>query len=339
MAPRGAGFPPGCAVTEVHCELCPRECLIPEGGAGDCRVRVNLGGKLRATTYGRPSAIHIDPMEKKPLYHFRPGTPVLSIATAGCNLHCLNCQNWQLSQRGGEEMEQIYRADPAEILALARDQGCESIAYTYSDPIVFYEYTYDTSSLARAQGMRNVFITAAYINPEPLRRLCRVLDATNADLKAFDEGFYRSVCGASLKPVLDALVIFREQGVWLEVTNLVIPTLNDDLAMIRRMARWIHDELGPGTPLHFSRFQPQYRMRNLPPTPAETLNRARAEALDAGLHFVYVGNVFGHEGSTTYCPRDGTLLIRRVGFTVTDNRLTAGGHCPTCNEPIPGVWQ
>ncbi len=326
-------------MSEVQCELCPRACVIPEGGAGDCRVRVNLGGKLRATTYGRPSAIHVDPMEKKPLYHFRPGSSVFSIATAGCNLHCLNCQNWQLSQRGGEEMEQIYHADPAEIVALARSEGCESIAYTYSDPIVYYEYTEDTGTLARAQGMRNVFITAAYINREPLRRLCRVLDATNADLKAFDDGFYRRVCSATLKPVLEAMVTFREAGVWVEVTNLVIPTLNDDLAMIRRMARWIRDELGAGTPLHFSRFQPQYRMRNLPPTPTETLNRARAEALDAGLRFVYVGNVLGHEGGTTYCPKDGTALIRRVGFTVTDNRLTATGRCPTCNEPIPGVWQ
>lgn len=326
-------------MTDVRCELCPRACVIPEGGAGDCRVRVNLGGKLRATTYGRPSAIHIDPMEKKPLYHFRPGSAVFSLATAGCNLHCLNCQNWQLSQRGGEEMEQIYQAEPAEVVALARAEGCESIAYTYSDPIVFYEYTEDTCRLARAQGMRNLFITAAYINREPLRRLCRVLDATNADLKAFDEDFYRRVCSATLKPVLDALVTFREGGVWVEVTNLVIPTLNDDLAMIRRMARWIRDELGPGTPLHFSRFQPQYRLRNLPPTPTATLDRARAEALDAGLQFVYVGNVFGHEGGTTYCPRDGTALIRRVGFAVTENRLTADGRCPSCNEPIPGVWQ
>ena len=326
-------------MNEVKCELCPRECVIPQGGAGDCRIRVNLDGKLRATTYGRPSAIHVDPMEKKPLYHFRPSSPVFSLATAGCNLHCLNCQNWQLSQRGGEEMEQIYRADPAEVVAMAREQGCESIAYTYSDPVVFYEYTYDTSVLAREQGLRNVLITAAYVNREPLRRLCRVLDATNTDLKAFDDGFYQRICSASLKPVLDALVTFREEGVWVEVTNLLIPTLNDDLAMIRRMARWIRSELGAETPLHFSRFQPQYRLRNLPPTPTETLDRARAEAMDAGLEFVYVGNVFGHEGGTTYCPRDGTPLIRRVGFWITENRLTPEGRCPNCNDPIPGVWQ
>jgi len=325
-------------MTAVTCELCPRGCVIPEGAAGDCRVRVNLGGKLRATTYGRPSAIHIDPIEKKPLYHFHPGTAIFSLATAGCNLHCLNCQNWQLSQRGGEELEQTYRADPSEIVAAAKAEGCRSVAYTYSDPIVFYEYVYDTSALARADGLANVFVTAAYINPKPLRHLCKVLDATNADLKSFDDGFYQRVCSATLKPVLDALVTFREEGVWVEVTNLVIPTLNDDLAMIRRMAKWIVAELGVDTPLHFSRFQPQYRMRNLPPTPAETLRRARAEARNAGLRYVYIGNVMGDAGSSTYCPRDGTLLIGRSGFIITDYHLTADGRCPTCNDKIPGVW-
>ena len=326
-------------MTAVTCELCPRVCVIPEGGAGDCRIRVNLGGKLRATTYGRPSAVHVDPMEKKPLYHFRPGSPVFSIATAGCNLHCLNCQNWQLSQRGGEEMEHIYRADPPVLVEIAKEQGCASIAYTYSDPVVFYEYVYDSSELAHEAGLSNVFITAAYINREPLRRLCRVLDAANVDLKAFDDGFYRRTNGATLQPVLDALVTMREEGLWIEVTNLLIPTLNDDLAMIRRMSRWIRDELGPGTPLHFSRFHPLYRMRNLPPTPAATLDRARREALDAGLDYVYVGNVMGHEGGSTYCPRDGTLLIGRTGFWITENNLTADGRCPTCNKTIPGVWK
>jgi pyruvate formate lyase activating enzyme len=323
----------------VTCELCPRRCVIPEGAAGDCRVRVNLGGKLRATTYGRPSAIHIDPMEKKPLYHFLPGTPILSIGTAGCNLHCLNCQNWQLSQRGGEEMEELYRADPPELVQIAKAEGCRSIAYTYSDPVVFYEYTYDSSELAHREGLANVLVTAAYINEPPLRRLCRVVDAANADLKAFDEGFYHRVSSARLKPVLEALVILREEGVWLEVTNLVIPTLNDDLAMIRRMARWIRDELGADTPLHFSRFQPQYRMRNLPPTPGAVLDRARREAMEAGLRYVYVGNVLGHEGNSTYCPNDGTRLIERIGFRIGERRLTADGRCPTCNQKIPGVWR
>jgi len=326
-------------MTAVTCELCPRNCVIPEGGAGDCRIRVNLDGKLRATTYGRPSAIHVDPMEKKPLYHFRPGSPVFSVATAGCNLHCLNCQNWQLSQRGGEEMEQVFRADPPELVRAAKQEGCESIAYTYSDPVVFYEYVFDSGELAHLEGMHNIFITAAYINREPLRRLCRVLDAANVDIKAFDDGFYRRVNGATLQPVLDALVTMREEGLWIEITNLLIPTLNDDLALIRSLARWIGDELGEGTPLHFSRFHPQYRMRNLPPTPARTLDRARKEAMDAGLKYVYVGNVMGHEGGSTYCPADGTLLIQRAGFWITENHLTADGLCPTCYQKIPGVWQ
>ncbi|RLJ17282.1 AmmeMemoRadiSam system radical SAM enzyme [bacterium endosymbiont of Escarpia laminata] len=324
---------------EVVCELCPRKCVIPEGGAGDCRVRVNIAGKLLASTYGRPSAMHVDPMEKKPLYHFHPGSPVFSIATAGCNLHCLNCQNWQLSQSGGEEIEEIFNADPVDLVALARDQGCESIAYTYSDPVVFYEYVYDSSILAHEAGMQNVFITAGYINTEPLRRLCKVIDATNTDLKAFDDGFYRKTTGATLQPVLDALVTFREEGVWLEVTNLLIPTLNDDLSMIRRMAKWIRNELGEGTPLHFSRFHPMYRMRNLPPTPGETLDRARQEAMDAGLKYVYIGNISGHKGNSTYCPVDGTLLIKREGFMISEYKLTSDGRCPTCNEPVPGVWQ
>ena len=324
---------------EVTCELCPRGCVIPEGASGDCRIRVNIDGKLIATTYGRPSTIHIDPMEKKPLYHFHPTSPVFSVATAGCNLHCLNCQNWQLSQRGGEEMETILKLEPAELVALARAQECRSIAYTYSVPFVFYEYVYDTSELAHQAGMTNVFVTAGYINRKPLQQLCRVIDASNTDLKAFDDGFYRRINSATLQPVLDALVTQREEGVWLEVTNLLIPTLNDDLAMIRRMAKWIRDNLGEDTPLHFSRFEPLYRLRNLPPTPTVALERARNEALDAGLHYVYIGNVFGHEASNTYCPHDGTLLIKRTGFHVDEYHLTPDGRCPTCRNTIPGVWR
>ena len=325
-------------MNEVVCELCPRGCEIPEGGAGDCRVRVNLGGKLYATTYGRPSAVHIDPMEKKPLHHFHPGTPILSIATAGCNLHCRNCQNWQLSQRGGEEMEEIYHLMPDEVVQEALNHHCQSIAYTYSDPIIFYEYVYDTSELAHAQGLHNVMITAGYINKPPLKKLCGVMDATNTDLKSFHDKFYREVCSATLRPVLDALVTFHEEGVWLEVTHLVIPTLNDDLSQIRRMSEWIVKELGDGTPLHLSRFRPMYRLRNLPPTPVETLERARAEAMEAGLKYVYIGNVFGHGAESTYCPCDGSLLIHRVGHRILKNNLTKDGRCPSCDEQVPGVW-
>ena len=323
---------------DVTCELCPRYCTIPEGGAGDCRVRVNIDGKLVATTYGRPSSVHIDPVEKKPLYHFHPGSAVFSIATAGCNLHCRNCQNWQLSQRGGEEMERIYRAEPADVVDAALAENCHSIAYTYSDPIIFYEYVYDTSVLAHDHGLKNIFVTAGYINEKPMRRLCQVIDATNIDLKAFDDGFYRRNCSGSLKPVLDALVIAREEGVWLEVTNLVIPTLNDDIATVRRMAHWIRDNLGEQTPLHISRFTPHYQMRNLPPTPVESLHRVWNEARDAGLKYVYIGNIYGHKSESTYCPNDNTRLIHRVGFSVEEYNLTSDGRCPVCNQKVSGVW-
>jgi pyruvate formate lyase activating enzyme len=235
-------------------------------------------------------------------------------------------------------METIYRLEPDSLVLEAQLQGCQSIAYTYSDPIVFYEYVYDTSVLAHEAGMTNVFVTAGYINKKPLQKLCKVLDASNTDLKAFDDGFYRKVNSATLQPVLDALVIQREEGVWLEVTNLVIPTLNDDLAMIRRMSKWIRDNLGEDTPLHFSGFTPMYRMRNLPHTPLTILEQARKEALDVGLHYVYIGNVHSKDGSNTYCPRDGTLLIRRTGFHVDEYNLSKDGRCPVCRETIPGVW-
>jgi len=322
----------------VICDLCPKSCSIPEGAAGDCRVRVNLEGRLWATTHGRPSAVHIDPMEKKPLFHFLPGTAIFSIATAGCNLHCRNCQNWQLSQRGGEEMEMVYRAPPEAVVDMAVGRGCRSIAYTYTEPLVFYEYVLDTATLARERGLRNVLVTAGYVNREPLEQLCRVIDATNTDLKAFDDRFYRENCGASLRPVLDGLLTCKRLGVWVEITNLVVPTLNDDMPMIRRMARWIRDELGPDTPLHFSRFHPDFKLQNLPPTPVATMERARAEALDVGLLHVYMGNLFGHEAESTRCPRDGTLLIRRTGYRIVENNLV-GGQCPECGRAVAGVWE
>jgi pyruvate formate lyase activating enzyme len=234
-------------------------------------------------------------------------------------------------------MEKIYRAPPKDLVEAAIEQRCRSIAYTYSDPVIFYEYVYDTAVEARRKGLKNVMVTAGYINKKPLRRLCSVLDATNTDLKAFSDRFYRENCSGTLRPVLDALVTFREEGVWVEVTNLIIPTLNDDMAMIRRMARWIAGELGAGTPLHLSRFHPQYRMRNLPPTPEQTLVRARAEAMDAGLEYVYVGNLFGHDAESTVCPRDGKLLVRRSGYRIRENNLVDGA-CPVCRESIPGVW-
>lgn len=318
------------------CELCPKECRIAEGFSGDCRSRMVVDGELRAVTYGRPCSMHIDPMEKKPLFHFLPGTPILSIATAGCNLHCKNCQNWTISQAAPQDIRNV-RFPPERVVAVAARQGCLSIAYTYTEPVIFYEYVLDTSTRAHEKGLRNVMVTAGYINRKPLEKLCTVIDASNTDLKAFSDTFYRDVCDGRLRPVLDSLVTMKEQGVWLEVTNLVIPTFNDDPDMIRKMCRWLLVNLGEDTPIHFSRFHPMFKIRNLPPTPVESLMTAREIALETGLHYVYVGNVLGTEAENTYCPRDGTLLIKRMGFSIMENNLRDGA-CPKCAEKIPGVW-
>jgi pyruvate formate lyase activating enzyme len=235
-------------------------------------------------------------------------------------------------------MERIYRAEPLDVVNAALEERCHSIAYTYSDPIIFYEYVYDTATLAHQRGLKNIFVTAGYINPQPMRRLCQVIDGTNIDLKAFDDKFYRRNCSGSLKPVLDAMVIAREEGVWLEITNLVIPTLNDDMAIVRKMSHWIRENLGEDTPLHFSQFQPRYQMRNLPPTPVESLRRVWNEAKDAGLKYVYVDNIYGHKSESTYCPNDNTRLIHRVGFRVEEYNLTRDGRCPVCRQAISGVW-
>ena len=295
-----------------------------------------MDGELRAVTYGRPCAVHIDPVEKKPLFHFLPSSRILSLATAGCNLHCRGCQNWTISQAAPQDIRNI-KLPPDAVVKLTEAQRCRSIAYTYTEPIIFYEYVLDTARLARPRRIKNVMVTAGYINPDPLKELCKVIDASNTDLKSFSDAFYRDYCGARLKPVLDGMVLMKERGVWLEITNLVIPTFNDDLAMIRKMCHWIMVNVGDDTPLHFSRFHPMYRVRNLPPTSVDFLMKAREEALEMGLKFVYVGNVLGTDASNTLCPRDGTLLVRRSGYLVLENHLV-NGACPKCGEQIPGVW-
>lgn len=318
------------------CELCPKSCRIAEGQSGDCRARIVIDGELRAVTYGRPCAIHVDPIEKKPLFHVLPATRTFSLATAGCNLHCKFCQNWTISQADPEDVRNVTM-QPERVVEAAKAQRCMSIAYTYTEPVTFYEYVLETSTLARQAGLLNVTVTAGYINKEPMERLCSVVDASNTDLKAFSEAFYKDMCEGGLKPVLDGMVTMKEKGVWLEITNLIIPTFNDDLDMIRRMCKWIVTHLGAETPLHFSRFFPMYKVRNLPPTPADTLLRARQEALEIGLQYVYVGNLMGTEGESTFCPADRTLLIRRMGFSVLENYLV-NGACPTCGNNIPGIW-
>lgn len=321
----------------IECTLCPTRCVLENYQRGDCRVRINVEGRLKTLVYGKPCAVHVDPMEKKPLFHFMPGTPIFSVATAGCNLHCKYCQNWGISQTPPEDTDN-QDLDPEKTVAEALRTGTRSIAYTYSEPIVFFEYTVDTARLAREKGLKNVLVTAGYIEEIPVRELCEVIDAANVDLKAITEDFYREVCGGRLEPVQRTLTVMQEMGVWLEVTNLIVPTLNDTPEAIKALIDWMLQALGPDVPLHFSRFQPMYKLANLPPTSVETLTAAREAALSAGVHFPYVGNVPGHEGNNTYCPSCGVLLVGRFGFLVTEYNIR-DGLCGECGQKIAGVWE
>jgi len=321
----------------VQCELCPKGCIIAPGQSGECRIRVNLDGKLVAVTYGYPCSVHVDPVEKKPVFHFLPGTGILSIATVGCNLHCKNCQNWEISQENPENVPG-ERLPPEELPKLAKQYGCRSVAYTYTEPTVYYEYTLDGCIATHEDGLKNVTVTAGYINRPPLEKLYRHVDGTNIDIKAMSEQFYRDICEGTLQPVLDACVACKALGVHVEITNLVIPTLNDTDNDLQKLSRWIAENMGRDTPLHFSAFHPDYRMRNLPPTPAATLDRAREIAKSEGLHYVYIGNVQRPDASNTYCPGCGALLIDRSGYRVIQTRLATGTR-PDCKAAIAGVWQ
>jgi pyruvate formate lyase activating enzyme len=320
----------------VQCGLCPKECILEPGQSGECRIRVNIDDRLRTVTYGYPCSLHVDPVEKKPLFHFLPGTGILSLATVGCNLHCKNCQNWEISQQNPESSS-AYHVPPDQVPQLARQHQCLSVACTYTDPVVYYEYALDTAVATHNDGLKNVMVTAAYINPAPWKELCRHTDAANIDLKSCSDQFYREVCDATLAPVQRALVIARESGVLVEVTNLVIPTLNDRDEDLTTLCRWIVRNLGPETPLHFSRFYPQYRMQHLPPTPAKTLERARAIAQAEGVQYVYIGNLATRDGETTFCPQCHEPLIRRQRYTILENNLRKG-RCPACGKEIDGIW-
>jgi len=298
---------------------------------------MNIDGTLRTVVYGYPCTINIDPIEKKPLFHFLPASPILSLATVGCNLHCKNCQNWEISQ-ANPETTAAFACPPEKVVALARQNGCPCIAYTYTEPIVYYEYTHDTSRLAREAGLRNVLVTAGYVNEEPWRRLLADIDAITLDVKGFTEEFYRDVCSASLKPVLDALIVAKSLGVWVEVSHLIIPTLNDKPEELRGLCKWIGANLGAETPLHFLGFYPRYKMQHLPPTSAATLDMARQIALGEGLSYVYVGNVLSREGQNTYCAGCRKLLIERRGFAIVQNHVR-DGRCPQCSRAVHGVWK
>lgn len=320
----------------VRCDLCPHRCIVADGERGHCRVRENRGGRLYSVVYGNPCAVHVDPIEKKPFYHFLPAAAAFSLATAGCNLRCLYCQNWTISQVPPEETENADLS-PEQVVRAALTYKAPVIAYTYSEPIIFYEYMLATARLAREAGLRSVVISAGFIEPEPLRELCQMVDAIKIDLKGYDEEFYRKVCSAELGPVLEAIRAIHKAGVHLEIVNLVVPTLNDGLDQLRALARWLAQDISPDVPLHFSRFQPQYKLTNLPPTPVETLEAARKAAMEEGMRFVYVGNVPGHPGDNTYCPACGKPIIVREGFSVTEYHLR-GGACAFCGASIPGVW-
>jgi len=322
---------------DIQCLLCPRLCVIPEGKTGTCHIRQNRKGKLFSLTYARPCSVNIDPVEKKPLFHFLPGTPTLSMATVGCNLRCVFCQNWSISQAEPGEVP-VQNLSPEALVRLARQRKCPSLSYTYSEPTVFYEYMYDTAWLAKQNGIRNAAITCGYINPEPLKKLCTVLDATHVDLKGFSDKTYRQVAAAKLAPFLETLQTYHDQGVWLEVGYLVIPTVNDSTEEIGAMCQWVVKNLGPDTPVHFLRFFPQHKLTHLPPTAVSQLEAAAAMAKKAGVRYVYVGNVPGHPLNHTYCHHCGKLLIKRAGYFLEEMNLRAG-RCKYCKTKIPGIWK
>ena len=320
----------------VRCNLCAHHCVIAPGKLGVCRVRQNLGGTLVTMAYGRTISQHVDPIEKKPLYHFYPGSSTYSIATIGCNFRCQWCQNWQISQMPREgDLIASSEAPPKHIVANALNNGSLSIAYTYTEPTIFFEYAYDTACLAHQAGLSNIFVTNGYMTQDMLELFHPCLDAANVDLKSFRDETYRRYIGAKLQPVLDTMKIMKELGIWLEVTTLVVPDLNDDPAELRDIARFIVRDLGADTPWHISRFYTGYKMTNRPPTPIETLKRTRDIGYSEGLYHVYLGNVSDEE--ITRCPQCGNTLIRRSGYLVTEFNIT-NGHCPDCNAPIAGVW-
>ncbi len=322
----------------VQCDLCPRFCKLREGQRGLCFVRANRGGAVVLATYGRSSGFCIDPIEKKPLNHFLPGTAVLSFGTAGCNLACKFCQNWDISK--SREIDTLTdSAQPEKIARVARDLGCDSVAFTYNDPVIFHEYAVDIAAACRELDVRTVAVTAGYIEPEPRIEFFSAMDAANVDLKAFSERFYWKITGSHLQNVLDTLVYLKhETSVWFELTTLLIPGENDSNSELEAMSRWIVEHLGADVPLHFTAFHPDWKMRDIPPTPPETLSRARQIALDNGLHYVYTGNVHDKQGGSTWCHACGALLIERDWYELGHWGLDERGCCSACGESLPGVF-
>ena len=320
----------------VVCGICPNRCILAPGDRSVCRSKVNLDGTLYSLAYGNPCSVNIDPVEKKPLYHFMPKSKSFSVATTGCNFRCMNCQNWEISQAKPHEVRH-YELFPPEAVDAAKRSGSVSIAYTYSEAITYFEYMIDTARLAREAGVYNLLISNGYINRKPLLELCTVLDAANINLKSIDDSIYRKLNGGRLQPVLNTFKTLHEQGVHFEMTNLVVPGYVDDEEMVRRMCRWILDTLGPDYPLHFLRFFPKYKLDRLPPTPVSTLIRFRELAMEEGIRYAYVGNVPKHEGNNTYCHNCKNLLVERMGYVIPTYNMD-GNRCKFCKTVIPGRW-
>ena len=321
---------------EIECVLCPRQCKVGDRERGYCGCRENQDGIYYTLVHSYPCSVHVDPIEKKPLFHFLPGTDAFSIATAGCNINCKFCQNWEISQVRPEQVNAYY-LPPEDVASYAQESGSRSIAYTYSEPVVFYEYMLDCAVEGRRRGIKSVVITAGYISHDPWLELIREVDAIKVDFKAFTEKFYQDICHGKLKPVMDALLDLAQSNIWYELVYLVVPTLNDNFSDIRRMSKWIVKELGRDVPVHFTRFHPMYLLKNLPPTPVSSLEKAREIALQEGMNFVYVGNIPGHKGEHTYCPDCKQVVIERVGYRIIQMNLK-NGKCKFCGKVIPGIW-
>jgi pyruvate formate lyase activating enzyme len=322
---------------EIQCELCPRRCRISPGKRGFCGVRENREGMCYSLVYGNPCVIQLDPIEKEPFFHVLPGSRSLTISTAGCSFQCKFCENWEISQAFPEDVYS-YEVSPEAMVDRAVQMGARSIAYTYAEPTVYLEYLLEVASLAKEAGLLNVIHSNGFINPAPLRDLCQVLDAAHIDLKGFSETFYRDLCSGEMAPVLDTMKVLRAERIHLEITNLIIPSKNDETATLREMFLWIKGELGIDTPLHLSRFYPRHKLKKLPSTPISTLEKARQTAFSCGLQYVYIGKVPGHEGWNTYCPHCGKIIIQRTGYMIGEMHI-AEGRCAYCGNPVPGIWE
>jgi pyruvate formate lyase activating enzyme len=322
---------------KIECGICPKKCRIADLERGYCGNKENRGGVYYSLVYSQLCAIHTDPIEKKPLFHYLPSTKALSIATAGCNFECRFCQNWRIAQYRPEQIESMP-VTPQALVGQCLKTNVPTIAYTYSEPVVFYGYMYDCAKEGRRQGVGSVMISNGFINEDPLVDLCRYLTGVKIDLKAFTEKFYKEYCSGELQPVLNALKVLKKIGMWFELVVLIIPTLNDSPAEIKNMCAWIAKNLGPDVPLHFSRFHPMYKIKNLPPTPVKTLETCHRIAVEEGLHYVYLGNIPGHKAESTYCPKCREVVIKRMGYSILMNRIK-DGKCSSCGNPIPGVWE